>query len=768
MMKKALFSLIILLAIGASTHEATATPKDKELEVRVERTLSKLTLRQKAGQMVELVVDFFGHNDAKGVFHIDKARTDSLLSRYQIGSILNAPNTMAPTASQWQEIISDIQKSSMKTIGIPCLFGLDQNHGSTYTQGGTLFPQNINVGATFNRDIARACAEATAYETRAVSVPWTYSPTVDLGRDPRWPRIWENFGEDCYVNAEMGKAMVLGFQGDDPNHIDDLHIAACMKHYLGYGVPWTGKDRTPAYISPSDLREKHFLPFLEALKAGALSVMVNSASVNGVPVHANKTLLTDWLKTETGWDGMLITDWADINNLWQRECVAKDKKDALRIAINAGIDMIMEPYNPDAVDLIEELGREGAIPMSRIDDAVRRILRMKYRLGLFDHPTEKLKDYPKFGGKEFARLSYQGAVESMVLLKNEGGLLPLRKGQRILLTGPNANQMRCLDGGWSYTWQGHLTDQFASQYNTIYEALCNEYGKDNILLRQGVTYNEKGKYYEENEPDIASAVRAADSADVVIACIGENSYTETPGNLSDLTLSANQRSLVTALEATGKPVVLILNEGRPRIVADIVPKAMAVVDIFLPGNYGGDALAALLSGRENFSGKLPVTYPKEINSLANYDFKKSEEVGTMEGAYDYSARITQQWPFGYGLSYTAYQYENLRVDKTHFLPGDTLSVSVDVTNTGLCEGKESVLLYSSDLVASVTPDGRRLRAFDKISLKPKETRTVTLRLPVDDLAFVGWDGKRHLEEGEFRLSLADKQVSVWCGQTVIK
>lgn len=767
-MKKALFSLIILLAIGASTHEATATPKDKELEVRVERTLSKLTLRQKAGQMVELVVDFFGHNDAKGVFHIDKARTDSLLSRYQIGSILNAPNTMAPTASQWQEIISDIQKSSMKTIGIPCLFGLDQNHGSTYTQGGTLFPQNINVGATFNRDIARACAEATAYETRAVSVPWTYSPTVDLGRDPRWPRIWENFGEDCYVNAEMGKAMVLGFQGNDPNHIDDLHIAACMKHYLGYGVPWTGKDRTPAYISPSDLREKHFLPFLEALKAGALSVMVNSASVNGVPVHANKTLLTDWLKTETGWDGMLITDWADINNLWQRECVAKDKKDALRIAINAGIDMIMEPYNPDAVDLIEELGREGAIPMSRIDDAVRRILRMKYRLGLFDHPTEKLKDYPKFGGKEFARLSYQGAVESMVLLKNEGGLLPLRKGQRILLTGPNANQMRCLDGGWSYTWQGHLTDQFASQYNTIYEALCNEYGKDNILLRQGVTYNEKGKYYEENEPDIASAVRAADSADVVIACIGENSYTETPGNLSDLTLSANQRSLVTALEATGKPVVLILNEGRPRIVADIVPNAKAVVDIFLPGNYGGDALAALLSGRENFSGKLPVTYPKEINSLANYDFKKSEEVGTMEGAYDYSARITQQWPFGYGLSYTAYQYENLRVDKTHFLPGDTLSVSVDVTNTGLCEGKESVLLYSSDLVASVTPDGRRLRAFDKISLKPKETRTVTLRLPVDDLAFVGWDGKRHLEEGEFRLSLADKQVSVWCGQTVIK
>ena len=766
-MKKTLLSLFILSNLWGSLNAAPLYPRDNNLEAKVEKTLSKLSLPQKAGQMVELVADLFGHNDAKGVFHIDKARTDSLLSRYQIGSILNAPNTMAPTAAQWQEIINDIQKSSMKNIGIPCLYGLDQNHGSTYTQGGTLFPQNINVAATFNRDIARACAEATAYETRAVSVPWTYSPTVDLGRDPRWPRIWEDFGEDCYLNAEMGKAMVLGFQGPDPNHIDNLHIAACMKHYLGYGVPWTGKDRTPAYINPADLREKHFLPFLEGIKAGALSVMVNSASVNGMPVHANKTLLTDWLKTETGWDGMLITDWADVNNLWQRECVAKDKKDALRIAINAGIDMVMEPYNPDAVDLIEELAKEGAIPMSRIDDAVCRILRMKYRLGLFDRPTEKLKDYPKFGGKEFAERSYRGAVESMVLLKNDG-ILPLQKGARILLTGPNANQMRCLDGGWSYTWQGHLTDQFASQYNTIYEALCNEYGKDKVLLRQGVTYNEKGKYYEENEPDIASAVQAADSVDVVIACTGENSYTETPGNHSDHTLSANQRQLVSALEATGKPVILILNEGRPRLIADIEPQAKAVVDIFLPGNYGGDALAALLFGRENFSGKMPITYPKEINSLANYDFKKSEEVGTMEGAYDYNARITQQWPFGYGMSYTSFKYDNLRVDKTHFTSGDTLTVSIDVTNTGNREGKESVLLYSSDLIASMTPDGRRLRGFDKISLQPQETRTVTLHLPADDLAFVGWDGKRHLEEGEFRLTIADKQVSVWCEKTIVK
>ena len=632
--------------------------------------------------MMQLVTDLFGTNDAQGVFHIDRAKADTLFSKYKIGSILNAPNTCAPTAAQWEEIISDIQKLSMKHIGIPCVFGLDQNHGSTYTQGGTLFPQNINVGATFNRDIARQCAEATAYETRAVSVPWTFCPTVDLGRDARWPRIWENFGEDCYLNAEMGRMQTLGFQGNDPKHIDQQHVAVSLKHYLGYGVPWSGKDRTPAYISPSDLREKHFAPFLAAIREGAASIMVNSASVNGMPVHANHELLTVWLKEQTGWDGVLITDWADINNLYTRERVAKDKKDALCIAINAGIDMIMEPYSVDACILLKELVEEGKIPMSRIDDAVSRILRMKERLGLYKHPTQRLKDYPKFGGKEFAQLALDGAVESMVLLKNEGNILPLAKGKKLLVTGPNANQMRCLNGGWSYTWQGHRTDEFAQQYNTIYEALCNEYGQQNVVLCQGVTYNEQGKYWEENTPDIEAAVRAAKDVDIIVACIGENSYTETPGNLSDLTLSQNQRDLVKALSKTGKPIVLILNEGRPRIISDIVPLCQAVVDILLPGNYGGDALALLLSGKRNFSGRMPYTYPSEINSLANYDFKKSEEVGTMEGAYDYNARITQQWGFGTGLSYTTFEYANLRVDKAHFTKDDVLTVSVDVTNKG--------------------------------------------------------------------------------------
>ena len=764
-MKKILLSISMLALAYTASANVPVIKSDPKIEAQVEQTLKKLTLEEKIGQMMELVTDLFGANDKNGVFYIDEHKTDSILSRYKIGSILNAPNTCAPTAKQWEKYIAQIQKISMKRIGIPCVFGLDQNHGSTYTQGGTLFPQNINVAATFNREIARRSAEATAYETRAVSVPWTYSPTVDLGRDARWPRIWENFGEDCYLSSEMGKAMVYGFQGEDPNNIDQYHIATSMKHFMGYGVPWTGKDRTPAYISPADLREKHFAPFLAGLQAGALTVMVNSASVNGMPMHANKDILTGWLKEETGWDGVLITDWADINNLYTREMVAKDKKDALRIAINAGIDMIMEPYSCDACGYLVELVKEGKIPMSRIDDACRRVLRMKYRLDLFKNPTQKLKNYPKFGGEEFAKLALEGATESMVLLKNEGNILPLQHGKKILLTGPNANQMRCLDGGWSYTWQGHRADEFAGKYNTIYEAFCNEYGKENVILNQGVTYNEKGKYWEENEPQIQGAVDAAKDVDVIVACIGENSYTETPGNLTDLWLSENQRNLVKELAKTGKPVVLVLNEGRPRLIADIEPLAQGIVNILIPGNMGGDALANLVSGKSNFSGKMPYTYPKEINSLANYDFKKSEEVGTMEGAYDYNAKITQQWGFGYGLSYTTYKYSNLKVSQSDFRHGDIIKVSVDVKNTGKVAGKESVLLFSSDLIASMVPDGRRLRAFDKVELQPGETKTMIFELKADDLAFVGWNGKWRLEEGDFKLMIADQSADIHCTDT---
>ena len=750
-----------------SVSAQLAIPRDAKLEAKIEKTLSKMTLDEKIGQMLELNLDIMGKYDANRVWQLNETMLDTCISKWKVGSILNAPGTRAATVEQWQEWIRLIQKKSMKYIGIPDIYGLDHNHGVTYTQGGTLFPQPINMAATFNTELVRTGAEITAYESRAANCPWVYNPVVDLGRDPRWPRIYESFGEDAVVNAKMVEAQIKGYQGDDPNHLGRYHVGTSTKHYFAYGAPWTGKDRTPAYISPQMLREKYFEPFRAAAMAGTLTMMVNSGSINGVPVHASYEYLTKWLKEDLQWDGMLVTDWADINNLFTRERVAKDKKDAIRIAINAGIDMSMDPYSVDFCILLKELVQEGKVSMARIDDAVRRILRVKYRLNLFDEPNTGGKGYEKFGSQEFAQKALQAAEESIVLLKNEGSFLPLTKGKRLLLTGPNANQMRCLLGGWSYTWQGSKAEDLSEPYNTIYEALCNKYGKENIVLEQGVTYNERGKYYEENKPQIEKAVSAAADCDVIIACIGENSYTETPGNLTDLWLSENQRNLVKALAKTGKPIILVLNEGRPRLIADIEPLAKAIVNTLIPGNYGGDALANLLAGDANFSAKMPYTYPKEINSLNTYDYKVSEEVGTMAGAYDYDAKVSLQWPFGYGLSYTTYEYSNLKVSASEFTSEDVLTVSVDVKNTGNRVGKEAVLLYSSDLVASVVPDNKRLRDFAKIELQPGEVKTVTFRLPAKKLAFAGADGRWTLEEGDFLLKVGRLSAPVVCKETKV-
>ena len=817
-MKKTILTFAVVCAAVGVQAQKTAIPRDAALEAKIEKTLAKMTLDEKIGQMLELNLDVMGKmtvenakvdrekvrsvlqqygrseseinemlkqtdqqiidklggfpvdiykGDTKRVWKLNEQMLDTLISKWKVGSILNAPGTKAPTVAQWQQWIQVIQKKSMKYLGIPDIYGLDHNHGVTYTQGGTLFPQPINLGASFNTELARRGAEITAYESRAANCPWVYNPVVDLSRDPRWPRVYESFGEDAIVNSKMVVAEIRGYQGDDNNHIDQYHVGTSTKHYFAYGAPWTGKDRTPAYLSPQMIREKYFEPFKQAALAGTLTMMVNSASVNGVPLHASYEYMTKWLKEDLGWDGFLVTDWADINNLFSREHVAKDKKDAIRIAINAGIDMSMDPYSVEFCILLKELVQEGKVKMSRIDDAVRRILRAKYRLGLFEKPNTGGKGYEKFGSDEFAAASLKAAEESEVLLKNEGNILPLAKGKKILLTGPNANQMRCLHGGWSYTWQGSRAEDLSEKYNTIYEALCNKYGKENIILEQGVTYNENGAYYDENEPQIQKAVDAAAKADVIIACIGENSYTETPGNLSDLWLSKNQRDLVKELAKTGKPIVMVLNEGRPRLIADIEPLAKAVVDILIPGNYGGDALANLLAGDANFSAKMPYTYPREINSLNTYDYKVSEEVGTMAGAYNYDAKVSLQWPFGYGISYTTYEYSNLKVDKSKFTAADVLTVSVDVKNTGAKAGKEAVLLYSSDLVASIVPDNKRLRDFTKIELQPGETKTVTFSLPAKNLAFVGADGRWTLEEGDFVLKVGNQSVGTACTQTKI-
>lgn len=748
----------------ASQAVSPAIRPDKEIERKIEKTLGRMTLEEKIGQMTELSIDVLGEWK-DGEFRLDRDKLHNAIAKFKVGSVLNAPGPVAQTPEKWQEIIGLIQEVSMKEIGIPCIYGLDQNHGTTYTLGGTLFPQNINIGASFNPQLAYDAARVTAYETRAANCPWTYSPTVDMARDPRWPRVWENYGEDCLVNAIMGSAAVRGFQGDAPNHIPSDRIATSVKHYMGYSQARTGKDRTPAYIPVSELREKCFAPFKACVEAGALTIMVNSGSVNGVPMHADKELLTGWLKEGLGWDGMLVTDWADINNLYTREHVAADKKEAIEIAINAGIDMAMEPYDLDFCTLLKELVEEHRVPMSRIDDAVRRVLRLKYRLGLFDTPVTHMEDFPEFASEAHKALAVKAAGESEVLLKNRNGILPLKKGTRLLVTGPNANSMRCLNGGWSYSWQGHIADRYAADHNTIYEALRDEFGKDNVTLEQGVTYVPEGNYYEENPPEIEKAVEAAAGADVIIACIGENSYCETPGNLSDLRLSANQRDLVKALARTGKPVVLILNEGRPRIISDIEPLAEAVVNILLPGNYGADALAGILSGKTNPSAKMPYTYPKDPAALTTYDYRVSEEMDKMDGAYDYDAVISVQWPFGYGLSYTTFGYDNFRTSADTFTAGDDITLSVDVTNTGTMTGKETVMLFSRDMVASLTPENRRLRAFRKIELKPGEKRTVSFNLKGSDLAFVGADGKWILEKGKFRMQAGDKILYLECTET---
>ena len=820
-MKKGIMTMIVACAAIVVQAQKPAIPRDAALEAKVEKTLAKMTLDEKIGQMLELNLDVMGNmkvenakvdrekvrsvmqqygtpkaeadavlkmtdaqiierfgnypvdiyqGDTKRVWQLNEVMLDTLISKWKVGSILNAPGTRAPSVEQWQKWITLIQEKSMKYLGIPDIYGLDHNHGVTYTQGGTLFPQPINLGASFNTDLAFRGAEITAYESRAANCPWVYNPVVDLSRDPRWPRVYESFGEDAILNSKMVVAEIKGYQGEDNNHIDRFHVGTSTKHYFAYGAPWSGKDRTPAYLNPQMIREKYFEPFKAAALAGTLTMMVNSASVNGVPVHASYEYLTKWLKEDLQWDGFLVTDWADINNLFTREKVAKDKKDAIRIAINAGIDMSMDPYSVEFCILLKELVNEGKVKMSRIDDAVRRILRAKYRLGLFDEPNTGGKGFEKFGCDEFAKASLKAAEESMVLLKNEDNILPLHtphSSKKILLTGPNANQMRCLHGGWSYTWQGSKAEDLSEKYNTIYEALCNKYGKENIILEQGVTYNEDGAYYDENTPEIDKAVAAAAKADVIIAAIGENSYTETPGNLTDLWLSENQRNLVKALAKTGKPIILVLNEGRPRLIADIEPLAKAVVDILIPGNYGGDALANLLAGDANFSAKMPYTYPREINSLNTYDYKVSEEVGTMAGAYNYDAKVSLQWPFGYGLSYTTFEYSNLKVDKAAFTADDMLTISVDVKNTGAKTGKEAVLLYSSDLVASIVPDNKRLRDFTKIELQPGETKTVTFQLPAKALAFVGADGKWTLEEGDFILKIGNQTAPIVCKQTKV-
>ena len=763
-MKKYIHSLIILLLV-ISSNESLGNEKEKF----VNDLISKMTLEEKVGQMtqINLTVIAKGPNRFSSSFpmEIDDSRANKALVDFKVGSVLNTINNTAQKPSVWFKNISKIQKIAMNKnrLGIPVIYGIDAIHGTTYTDGATMFPQQITTAASWNPENAYNMAQVCAYETRASSIPWNFSPVLDLGLDPRFPRQFETFGEDPLLVERFGVEMIKGYQGFDNNVSNKHKVAACMKHFVGYHATISGKDRTPAYIPDNVLSEYHIESFKKAIEAGAKTVMINSGLINGIPVHADYNLLINVLRNKLGFQGVILTDWEDIRKLHDRDKVAKTQKEAVKIAINAGIDMSMVPYEYEQFfnDLVE-LVEEGEVSMDRINDAVKRILELKFDLDLFQNPVTNYEDYEDFGSKKHHQLAYKAASESITLLKNNNSILPIKGKPRILVPGPNGNNMRTLNGAWSYSWQGELTDRFAGDYNTIFEALQNNFGNNNVKYVSGVSYKENGSYYDMVEDNINNAVREAKNSDYIILCLGENTYTEKPGDLNDLNLHKLQVKLAKKLAETGKPIILILNIGRPRLISDIEPFMSAIVNIYLPGNFGGDALSDVLSGKVNPSGKLPYTYPAYPNSLIPYYFKPSEVQNNSQGAYNYVGEVNNLYDFGFGLSYSEFTYSNLEINNEQFNLDDSIKISVNVKNSGKIDGSETVQLYSSDLYASLTPDVKRLRDFDKIELKAGEMKTITFELPVSELAFANSDNQFVVESGKFKLSIDNlsKEITV--------
>jgi len=766
--------IMLLMVFGISCQQqgetSVSNQKETDIEVKVAALLHQMTIEEKVGQMTQVTLDVLTQGkDAYSSYEpivLDTAKLREAFEVYQIGSVLNTANNRARSTAFWNSLVKQVQDYAIShsRLNIPVIYGLDMIHGASYVEKSTLFPQEIGMAATWNPELIKHAGEITAYETRATGVAWTFSPVLDLGVDPRWPRMWETFGEDPYLASIMGHNLIKGLQGDDNSLSDPNRIASCLKHFLGYSQTVSGKDRSPAWIPEIMLREYHVPPFKAGVDAGAMTVMVNSGEINGIPTHVNKALLTDLLKEEWKFKGFIVTDWSDIEYLYTRHKVAESHKEAVKMAINAGIDMSMVPYNFEFAKYLVELVNAGEVPMERIDDAVTRILRVKFLLGLFDKPYTKLEDYPDFGSEKFAESARKTALESVTLLKNQDNMLPLAKNLRILVGGPAANSMRALNGGWSYSWQGELADEFTEQYQTIYEAIRdNASNPDQVQLFEGITYAATNDYRDEIVGDLNLFARKAAQSDVVVLCIGENSYTEKPGDLEDLYLSENQQELVKLAAKTGKPVVLVLVEGRPRVISKIEPVASAILHAYLTSNYGGEAVAKILFGIENPSGKLPYAYPRFPNSLEPYYHKHAEELeiaGSPTGT-----QYNPQYPFGYGLSYAQFEYSGLKTDKTNYLPGETIKVEVSIRNTSAIAGKEVIQLYISDKVASVTPSVKRLRAFNKTMLLPGENKLITFEVPVNALAFVGTDNQWLVEKGAFQLHLGTLQTNIQVDQT---
>ena len=763
-MKKLIYSLFVLLFI-VSSQKSNFSEKEKFIE----NLISQMTLEEKVGQMTQINVTVIakGPNrfSSSTPMEIDDNRANKALVEYKVGSVLNTINNTAQKPSVWFKNISKIQEISMNNnrLKIPVIYGIDAIHGTTYTDGATMFPQQITTAASWNPENAYNMAQVCAYETRASSIPWNFSPVLDLGLDPRFPRQFETFGEDPLLAERFGVEMIKGYQGLDNDVSNKYSVAACMKHFVGYHATISGKDRTPAYIPENVLTEFHIEAFKKAIDAGAKTVMINSGLINGIPVHADYNLLINVLRKKLDFQGVILTDWEDIRKLHDRDKVAKSQKEAVKIAINAGIDMSMVPYEYEQFfnDLVQ-LVDEGEVSMDRIDDAVKRILTLKYELDLFKNPVTDYKDYTDFGSKKHHQLAYKAASESITLLKNSDNILPLKGKPKILVTGPNGNNMRTLNGAWSYSWQGELTDRFAGDFNTIFEGLQNNFGKSNVKYVSGVSYKENGNYYDMVEDNINNAVREARNSDYIVLCLGENTYTEKPGDLNDLNLHKLQVKLAKKLAETGKPIILILNLGRPRLISDIEPLMSAVVNVYLPGNFGGDALSDILSGKVNPSGKLPYTYPAYPNSLIPYYYKPSEVQNNSQGAYNYVGEVNNLYNFGFGLSYSEFEYSDLKINKEQFNINDSIKISVNVKNLSKIDGLETIQLYSSDLYASITPDIKRLRDFKKVKVNAGENKTITFNLPVSELAFVNSENEFVVEPGRFNLSIDNlsKEISV--------
>lgn len=732
-------SCLVLMTL---TVAGLAQMPEKEIDQKVSALLKRMTLEEKVGQMTQVAIQVVSKSrgSENSTHELDPVKLEEAITQYHVGSVLNVYDT-AHTLDHWHEVITRIQNvATEKTrLKIPVIYGIDAIHGANYTREATLFPQSIAMAATRNVDLMKKAAAITAYEVRASGIPWNFNPVLGMGRQPLWPRLWETFGEDPYLTSEMAEAYVKGSEGDDNNVAAKDKVAACMKHYLGYSVPLSGKDRTPAWIPERMLREIFLPPFKRAVDAGVHTVMVNSSEINGIPAHSDHFLLTELLRNELGFKGFVVSDWEDVNRLHSRDRVAASRRDAVKMAVMAGIDMSMVPYDFSFYEDLLDLAKNGEVPMWRIDEAVGRILRVKYQLGLFENPYPDKSLAANVGSEASAQVSLQAAREALTLLKNRDNFLPLRKDMKVLVTGPTANLRMVLNGGWTYIWQGNVESLYPKEKMTILEAIQAKVGKSQVTYQPGADFD--------RVLDLDQTIEAARAADVAIVCIGEAPYCETPGNIHDLNISPAQMELALALEKSGTPVVLVLVEGRPRVITPAVEDASAILMAYLPGPEGGRAVADVLFGDFNPCGKLPITYPRSSNDLVCYDYKPVE--------IDETNKMNPLWLFGHGLSYTTYTYQDLKLSKKKIGEDETLNVSLTVTNSGEMAGKEVVELYLSDLIRSVSPPVRQLKRFQGIYLKPGESRTVSFTLGSGDLAFHGRDNKITLEAGEFKVAVGD-------------